>query len=253
MRVLDDWMLTAERVAVHLPSATAIVADPHLGYAEARRRTGEAVPDDSMDEQLSDLSRVLCRYAVLRLVVAGDLLEDGRCRGAMTAFQEWINRQGVELALVPGNHDAGLVDYNDNFDPQLTYSEGFPLGGWQVVHGDGPLPAGPVVHGHEHPCLRWIPKTRAIRPRFFGSRIAPSAVEGACYLVGPQRLILPAFSREAAGVNVLAGRRWRPYRCFVIAGDRLLDVGELATLRSRLSAVPRSGEPDNKRERMTDQ
>jgi hypothetical protein len=27
MRVLDDWLLTAERIAVHWPSQTAIVAD----------------------------------------------------------------------------------------------------------------------------------------------------------------------------------------------------------------------------------
>src|SRR5262245_15829602 len=75
MRVLDDWLLTAERIAVHLPSRTAVVADLHLGYAEARRRSGEAVPDDALDEQLSGLGQALQRHGTRRLVVAGDLLE----------------------------------------------------------------------------------------------------------------------------------------------------------------------------------
>src|SRR5262249_34562148 len=42
MRIHRDWLLTPERAAVHLPTATAIVADLHLGYNHARRRTGEA-------------------------------------------------------------------------------------------------------------------------------------------------------------------------------------------------------------------
>src|SRR5262249_24855004 len=43
MRTEDDWLLTAARTAIHRPTATAILSDLHLGYAEARRRNGEAV------------------------------------------------------------------------------------------------------------------------------------------------------------------------------------------------------------------
>ena len=32
----DEWLLTPERVAVHLPTSTGVVADLHLGYEEAR-------------------------------------------------------------------------------------------------------------------------------------------------------------------------------------------------------------------------
>ena len=37
MRVFTDWELTPDRAAVHLPTRTAVVADLHLGYAEARQ------------------------------------------------------------------------------------------------------------------------------------------------------------------------------------------------------------------------
>src|SRR5438067_991701 len=36
----DDWLLTPQRVAVHRPSGSAVVADLHLGYGQARRRGG---------------------------------------------------------------------------------------------------------------------------------------------------------------------------------------------------------------------
>ncbi len=244
MRVLNDWLLTPERVAVYLPSATAVLADPHLGYAEARRRSGEAVPDDSLDEQLAGLCRVMRRHAAKRLVIAGDLLEDGRCHETLTAFRHWLRQAGIELAgVVPGNHDAGLETSLATSKLPL-YPDGFSLGEWKVIHGDGAIPDGRVVQGHEHPCLRWVPTARAVRPRFFRDRTAPGVLDGACYLAGPQRLVLPAFSAEAAGVNVLSVRRWRSYRCYVLAGERVLDLGELATLRSRLAVAGRAPRVD---------
>ena len=240
MRVLNDWLLTAERVAVHLPGRTAVVADLHLGYAEARRRGGESVPDEDVEEQLAGLGRVIHQHKARRLIIAGDLLEHPSCRAALSAFQEWLRNAEVELVgVVPGNHDNGLSEGELSLDAKLVFPDGFDLNGWRVVHGDGAIPEGPVIHGHEHPCLRWAPRSRVIRPRVFGGRIAPGAIEGACYLVGPERLILPAFSREAAGVNVLSVRRWRAYRCCVLAGDRVVDLGEVSGLGRRLSAAGR--------------
>jgi metallophosphoesterase superfamily enzyme len=85
-----------------------------------------------------------------------------------------------------------------------------------VVHGDAELPAGRAVHGHTHPCLRGAGWT------------AP------CYLVGAKRLVLPAFSIDAAGVNVRGVKNWASYRCCVIAGDRVLDFGTMkGVLRPR--------------------
>jgi putative SbcD/Mre11-related phosphoesterase len=209
-RVLGEWLLTPERVALHLPTATAVVADPHLGYDEARRRAGEAVPPRSPDEQLTPLGRVLARHGCRRLVVAGDLLEDGRCRDALSAFRSWLTAAGAQLVgLVPGNHDVGVAEAGDF----AVCAEGVRLGDWRVVHGDRELPEGPVVQGHEHPWFRWR-----------GRLSAP------CYLVGANRLVLPAFSDDAAGVNVRGARRWRDFRCLVIAGDEVLDFGALGSL-----------------------
>ena len=87
------------------------------------------------------------------------------------------------------------------------------LGRWRVLHGDEPLPRGRVVHGHEHPCVRWA-----------GGVVAP------CYLVGRGRLVLPALSPDAAGVNVLHDRRWAPFRCCVILPPPLSFIFQCSVL-----------------------
>lgn len=231
MRVLHEWLLTAERVAVHLPTRTAVVADLHLGYAEARRRRGDAVPAESVPELLEPLRRVKRQHAIRNLIVAGDLLEDGDCHEALTAFLHWLDQNNMDrIVVVPGNHDRGLELLPAAHSRLALHPQGVLLGDWRIMHDEGALPDAPIVHGHDHPCLRWSPKSRTLRPRFTRSRSAPCAIEAPCYLIGPQRLILPAFSQEAAGVNILSIRRWRGLHCRVIADDRLLDMGEVATL-----------------------
>jgi metallophosphoesterase superfamily enzyme len=114
---------------------------------------------------------------------------------------------------VVARHDRGLARAGSGLP---VCPAGVRLGEWLVVHGDGALPAGPLVLGHFHPCLRW------------GRGIAAP-----CYLVGDGRLVLPAFSPDAAGVNVLNGRRWRDYRCAAIAGADVLDFGQVGRLVDR--------------------
>ena len=78
MRVLDDWLLTPARAAIHVPTATAVVADLHLGYDRIRRRSGDAVPVRRVADELAALGAELGKQKVSRLVIAGDLFEDGR-------------------------------------------------------------------------------------------------------------------------------------------------------------------------------
>jgi putative SbcD/Mre11-related phosphoesterase len=212
MRIHRDWLLTAQRAAIHLPTATAVVADLHLGYAQVRCRSGEAVPCAELDETVRSLYLLVTLHAIHRLVIAGDLFEDARREREASELLAWFEKTGVELlGVIPGNHDKGL---RGDSGPWPLLRDGLNLGDWRVVHGDGELPENRFVQGHIHPCLRW---QRGL--------CAP------CYLISPQRLILPAFSRDAAGVNVLHDRRWKAFRCLAISGGQVLDFGEVATLR----------------------
>ena len=212
MIVLDEWLLTAQRAAVHLPSAAAVIADVHLGYGEARRRGGDAVPLVDAADALAPLLPLVERHALRRLVIAGDLFEAGARDELIDALVSWCERGKLELAVVPGNHDRGMSKVGQGLP---LHPDGVTLGRWRVVHGDEALPAGAVVQGHEHPCARWSRR-----------------VGGPCFLVMANRLILPAFSRDASGVNVIGDPRWADFRCHVIAGERVLDFGFVKAMKS---------------------
>jgi putative SbcD/Mre11-related phosphoesterase len=219
MRVHRDWLLTPQRAAIHLPSATAVIADLHLGYDRVRRRSGEAVPATSLPDTLTLLSALFAVHPVRRLIVAGDLLEGPGARAAADELQHWLRRTAIEwLALIPGNHDRGLKAGDGDLPIR---PQGVIVGDWKVVHGDRDLPCGRVVHGHDHPCLRWQGRL-AVR----------------CFLVGPRQLVLPAFSSDAAGVNILGQGRWRSYRCAAIASGEVLDLGEVARVQAAPSPYP---------------
>src|SRR5215204_5696374 len=110
MRVLSDWRLTPWRLAVHVASATAVVADLHLGYDRVRRRNGEAVPLRPLRDELRPLAEGLRQEHVNRLLVAGDLFEDARVEreDMIEALLAWLaDHEIVLVAVVPGNHDRG--------------------------------------------------------------------------------------------------------------------------------------------------
>ncbi len=208
--VLGEWLLTPERAAVHLPTRTAVVADLHLGYGEARRAAGEAVPVVPLKRSLAPLAALLARGVARRIVIAGDLYEAGVNEAAVAELRDWAARCEVELAaVIPGNHDR----VGDGRGAGLPLCpDGFPLGEWRVVHGDREVPPGRVVQGHLHPCLRR------------GGLSAP------CFLVGAERIVLPAYSADARGVNVLRQPAWDGFRCYAVAGSEVIDFGPVSEL-----------------------
>jgi hypothetical protein len=206
--------LTTTRAALHIPTQTVVVADLHLGYDRVRRRGGEAVPVRSIAQELALLQSFFLHGEARRLLIAGDLFEDGRYQGEemIEELLTWLHETGVELVgVIPGNHDRGISTTS-----LPIFAEGMDLGGWRIVHGDGAVPSGAFAQGHEHPYLRWSP-----------------GVEGPCYLVASGHLVLPAYSADAAGGNVLSQSRWERHRCCVIAGGQMLDFGEVSRLRAK--------------------
>lgn len=202
MIVADAWLLTPARAALHLPSKTAVVSDLHLGYAEARRRQGEAVPLRNVDQQLSALQKSIHEHGIRKLIIAGDLFEAGPRQSVLTGFRQWLESNQIELAaIVPGNHDRGLQNLNE----EMPICEQVCLDDWQIIHGDGERPDGRVVQGHVHPCVRL--DRREAMP---------------CFLFTDDHLILPASTPDAAGVNVIHSARWQSYQCGVICQNQVL-------------------------------
>jgi uncharacterized protein len=222
----DDWLLTPEGAAIHAVERTAVVADVHLGYEWARGAAGDSVIAHSLEETLERLTLVLERAPVARLIVAGDLVESPRpCRRTgddVRRLREWLLGRGVSLVVLEGNHDRSLARPLGNLSQP---AEPMPLtctvAGWTVGHGHLPIRGHRSISGHHHPVLR-VDRT-----------VAP------CFLVGPSRIVLPAFSPNAAGCDVATAavpKSWLtvPLRCLASTGTDLLDFGPLTDLRRRL-------------------
>src|SRR5262249_20317355 len=141
-------------------------------------------------------------------------------------LRSWLESRGVNLTVIQGNHDRTFLRA-----PRSDARAVSPLpitcavGGWTIGHGHCPLAGSRTISGHLHPVLK---------------------VEGTCspcFLAGPDRIILPAFSSNAAGGDVLSVRLpsecLEPsVHCIASTGDDLLDFGSLRQLRRHMRARP---------------
>lgn len=226
---LECWQFLPQGAAIHTASRTAVIADVHLGYEWARGAAGDCVPAHSLDETVGRLESVVKRGGVDRLVVAGDLVESPRpCHRTardVLRLTRWLADWGVHLVLAMGNHDRGLVGTAARASgiacaEALTLTQSLCIDDWTIVHGHHSVRARRLVLGHHHPVLR------------ISGHSAP------CFLVGPDRIFLPAFSRNAAGLGVTQSEVFEAgnasLRCLASTGDELLDFGPLARLIDEL-------------------
>ena len=209
------WAFAPEGAAIHLASGAAIVADVHLGYEWSRASGGDMIPEHSLAETLAKLDRLLARASVSLLIVAGDLVESARpCpRTArdVSRMIAWLRSRVVEFLWLRGNHDPPRR-------PALPAST--DLDGWTILHGDRPPGPGRAIFGHHHPALY------------------AEGLRAPCFLIGATTIALPAFSPNAAGLDILASMPSpldrEPLRCVAGLGDELLDFGPRDALARRL-------------------
>jgi uncharacterized protein len=227
------WILTPEGAALHPGERTAVIADVHLGYEWARGAAGDCVPAHSLDETLTRLSRLFDRVRFRRLIVAGDLIESARpCRRTAADLQglhDWLKSRAVTLLALEGNHDRGRLVLGTSARGDSRPRLSCVVDGWTIVHGDQPNDAEKTVSGHHHPVIR------------------TDGISAPCFLAGPDRIVLPAFSPNAAGCDVLNGPippEWLDgaLRCIASTGSDLLDFGPVSSIRRGRWSPPRSKE-----------
>ncbi len=188
-------------------SRTLLVADVHLGKAEALASSGVAAPDGLATRDLARLSALIARFDAQRVIVLGDLLHApvGLTPALIEDVRGWRRRHaGVALQLVPGNHDRKLGLVQDAWGLEVLGSV-HEEGGLRLVHepqvlrGTGgttvpPVAAAPVLCGHLHPMAVLRGKGDRLRLHaFLLSHDAAGSVSS---------IVLPAFCTFASGVVV---------------------------------------------------
>ncbi|MFB6132338.1 MAG: metallophosphoesterase, partial [Halanaeroarchaeum sp.] len=148
------------------PAATAdvgdetalVVADYHAGIEEELRRDGVEIESQG-PRRRERLRSLVDETGVDRVVFLGDL---GNHIGVPSGaeLEELMDLEhdlrGLDITLVPGNHDGRLGDV---LDLEVVDSGGVVIGDVGFAHGHTwpsteVLEADVVAVGHEHPCVR---------------------------------------------------------------------------------------------------
>lgn len=176
--------------AVFLPDeSTLVLSDLHLGRAAASDVQSDLGEHEELTARVQTL---LERFAPETMVVAGDLLHSFASvpRGVTETLQtieHSARESGTRMVVTPGNHDRMLAGLWDG-----PTASAYRVGDWVVCHGheEPDLEADRYLVGHDHPTLE-----------VEGQR-HPCYLYGEGVYRGADLLMLPAFTRSAAGVVV---------------------------------------------------
>lgn len=221
----------ARRVLWLEAERTLLVADLHLGYVWIERQRGTLLPLVS-DDTFQRLGALLDDYRPERWVFLGDTVHgvgsDGVAERELAALFATLGA-GPDIVFVLGNHDRKLPERTRwlHLPAHVSFVPLMQIGPHVMIHGDRhPWPEveaklgeeGWAFYGHEHPAIG------------IGDGVATS-VKVPTFLVGDRRVILPAFSRWAAGQVFGRNAPLSPLsvpdtftRAIAVMGDRVLPL-----------------------------
>ena len=204
-------VLSAGRAAFDPALKTLFIADAHFGKDAVFRARGIPVPEGSTAETLARLDALVGLHRPDTLVFLGDLLHarESHAVSTVTALTQWRARRAhLRLILVEGNHDRSAGGAPAAMDVE-TVLEPFVHGPWALCHYRREVAGAYSLAGHEHPVYR-------VATRVDSARLP-------CFRFGPAMGVLPAFGAFTGGFEVNESARGE--RIFVVAGERVIDVG----------------------------
>jgi uncharacterized protein len=172
--------------AMYWPArARLLLADLHLGKADAFRRAGIALPSGGTAHDLARLDTLLETTGAGSMWVLGDMLHGAAdTLGWRQAWERWrATRARLEIGVLSGNHDRALPAAA--LDVHLL-GAAVDDGPFAFRHAPQRHAALHVVCGHLHP-VAVVPGIRRRWPSFW---------------LQPGLTVLPAFSEFTGGVVV---------------------------------------------------
>ncbi|MTV39444.1 ligase-associated DNA damage response endonuclease PdeM [Duganella radicis] len=210
LTLAGEELLLLPQKAVYWPrEQMLVVADIHFGKAASFRALGVPVPAGTTSANLLALDGLLAEHAVCHILFLGDFLhaKAAHAPATLAAMQAWRERHAeLRLTLVRGNHDAHAGDPPARLRIGMV-DEPYSLGPFAFCHHPDVLTSACVLAGHVHPVYR----LRA----GWDSLLLP------CFLMSPQRLVLPSFGAFTGGHPV---RPEPGERVFVTSGETVLEV-----------------------------
>ena len=210
VRVAGETLLLLPEKALYWPrEKMLIIADIHFGKAAAFRALGVPVPRGTTSENLAGLDALVARHGARQVAFLGDFLHARAAHASSTqlAMLAWRARHAdLGLMLVRGNHDLHAGDPAAALGIELV-DEPHTVGPFAFCHHPDLEAPAYALGGHVHPVY-------VLATRFDALRLP-------CFVVGPDRMILPSFGSFTGGHAVRPGP---DERIFVTSGDAVHSV-----------------------------
>ncbi len=205
----EQLLLLPQKAAYWPRERMLIIADIHFGKAASFRALGVPVPSGTTSANLAALDMLMVQYDVRHIMFLGDFLHARAAHAPATlaALQAWRQQHpDLQLTVVRGNHDAHAGDPPAELGIDMV-DEPHVIGPLAFCHHPDVLVPSYVLAGHVHPVYR-------LRSGW-ESLLLP------CFLVGPQRMVLPSFGAFTGGHPVIAQPEERVY---VSSGEAVLRI-----------------------------
>ncbi len=153
-----------------------LIADVHLGKIEHFRKNGSPLPAILGAKNYVKLDAAIQQYAPKKIYFLGDLFHS-ELNSEWKRFENWVNRQQIELHLIKGNHD---VIHSTAFEALgINIHKNLSLGPF-FLHHEPIKSENYVICGHVHPGFRLQGRGKQYLPL-------------PCFYQQKNQLILPAF------------------------------------------------------------
>ncbi|MEZ5659243.1 MAG: ligase-associated DNA damage response endonuclease PdeM [Burkholderiaceae bacterium] len=189
-------------------SGSLLVADLHLGKAEAFGRGGLPVPGAVNGDTLTRLRSLCQRIPASRLIVLGDLMHAAlpESHPLFGELRNAVRGLPMPIAVVAGNHDRQAHRYADLLGIELL-AEPVRAGPFLLRHEPVPERGLHVLAGHIHPVLRLVGRADSLR--------LP------CFWLRDGLTVLPAFGAFTGGWTI---RPQPGERALAIDGQRVHEI-----------------------------
>jgi DNA ligase-associated metallophosphoesterase len=187
----EQIALLPDRAMYWPKKKTVYIADTHFGKAATFRKAGIPVSEHTTEEDLLRISKMIQQTKADRLVILGDFLHAraGRTQPVRNLLFDWRDHfKSLNIVLIRGNHDLQSGDPWPELgieclpDPTAETP-------WVLRHLPGESSTRPFIAGHLHPGYRIQGKAR-------------DSLRCSCWVIGPGRIIMPAFGSFTGLKNV---------------------------------------------------
>lgn len=180
----DTFLLSANRTVFWEEEKTLILSDLHLGKSGHFRKSGIAIPQNIIKEDLQRLLAEIQYYDPKQLIIVGDLFHSSMNREHDLFLRMRNDIHRCSFHLVKGNHDILEADWYRSAGIEV-HKKHFVLQQFSFTHDINECDT-----GEDHYCF-----SGHIHPAVYMTGLAKQSVTLPCFYFKKDYAVLPAFGK----------------------------------------------------------